>query len=276
VPVGVAGELYVAGCGLARGYLGRAGLTAERFVACPFGAAGGRMYRTGDLARWRADGTLEFLGRADDQVKIRGFRIEPGEVEAALVGRTGVAQAVVLPRRVRGDLRLVAWVVPAGDAALEPAALRAALGEHLPDYMVPAAIVAVEAMPLTPNGKLDRRALPDPHFSGDTVLVPPSSETEALLCSLFREVTGVAEVGIDHGFFELGGHSLSAMRLMANLRRHTGRELPLRVLFEHPSARALAPVVERAGLEEAAAPVAGAGVLGTGDDGRALLALSSG
>ena len=240
MPAGVVGELYIAGVGLARGYLNRASLTAERFVADPNGAAGARMYRTGDLARWRADGVLEFLGRADAQVKLRGFRIEPGEIEAALIAQPGVSQAAVIARRDgAGGQRLIGYVVAAAGAVLDTAALRAALSRQLPDYMVPSALVVLERLPLTPNGKLDRRALPEPELGASHSHRAPRTPQETILCDLFAEVLGLDRVGIDDNFFERGGDSIVSIQLVSRARR-AGLSITPRMVFQHQTVEALA------------------------------------
>ncbi|MEV5884235.1 non-ribosomal peptide synthase/polyketide synthase [Streptomyces sp. NPDC052020] len=266
VPPGAVGEMYVAGEGLARGYLDRPGLTASRFVADPFGTPGTRMYRTGDLARRRADGTLEYLGRADQQVKIRGYRIEPGEIEAALHTHPGVgAAAVGVHEDAGGTRRLVAHVVGtgSGDGAAAPpsaAELRAHLERLLPAHMVPAAYVPLPALPLTVNGKLDRRALPAPGpdgFAATGDRVPPRTPAERLVAAAWADVLDTEEVGADDDFFALGGDSLLAVRVTARLRAAFGADVSPRLLFTHPTVAALAAELgEPAGTPAEAIPAA--------------------
>ena len=249
VPPGIEGDIYIAGDGLARGYLSKSVLTAERFVACPFGLSGSRMYRTGDVARWRSsDGTLEFLGRVDDQVKIRGFRIELGEIEAVLVQQEGVARACVVAREdVPGLKHLAAYIVADRGHAPDPKALRRMLGSHLPDYMVPAGIKVLDSFPLTPNGKLDRIALPALDLgTHPTQLTAANSPEEELLVRLFCDSLGITHVGIEESFFDLGGNSLLATRLISRLRAEVGIDLPIRTLFEMPTVSGLAKCLNEA------------------------------
>ncbi|HLE82919.1 MAG TPA: amino acid adenylation domain-containing protein, partial [Thermoanaerobaculia bacterium] len=254
VPAGVPGEIHVGGAGLARGYHGRPALTAERFVPDPFAAGDGgrRLYRSGDLARRLPDGGLDFLGRIDQQVKIRGFRIELGEIEAVLSHHPAVGQVAVVAREgaAPGDLRLVAYVVPAPGTTPRLGELREHAGRSLPDYMVPAAFVLLDALPLTVNGKLDRRALPAPEetdrLGSEAAGEPPATPTEELLAGLWARLLGVERVSRSDDFFELGGHSLLATRVASRTRELLGVEAPLRELFENPTLAAMAAAFDRA------------------------------
>ncbi|MGH3921078.1 MAG: amino acid adenylation domain-containing protein, partial [Pseudonocardiaceae bacterium] len=246
VPIGVPGELYLAGAQVARGYLGRAGLTAQRFVADPFGAPGNRMYRTGDKVRWTAQGVIEFLGRVDAQVKIRGFRIEPGEVEAALCRQADVADAVVVARESdSGHKRLVAYVVaPIGATVPAAGELRVLLGQSLPDYMVPSAFVTLDALPLTPNGKLDRKALPAPDIDATRPgYVAPRTDLERVVALVWAELLEVERVGVEDNFFELGGDSILSIRVISRLRAALEVDVSPRALFTHPTAAGLAAAI---------------------------------
>ncbi|WP_157201497.1 non-ribosomal peptide synthetase, partial [Massilia sp. Root418] len=256
VPQGVAGELYIGGVGLARGYLNRPALSAERFVADPFGAAGQRLYRTGDLVRWGADGKLEYLGRLDHQVKIRGFRIELGEIEAQLLAQPEVAEAVVVAQEGPAGMRLAAYVslrsaaMPAGSLTAIPAAspssaadlaaaLKSALAGALPDYMVPAAVMVLERLPQTPNGKVDRKALPQLDAPA-SAYEAPQGNTELALAQIWRELLGTAEVGRHDNFFELGGHSITVLQLHARVKQQLGMDVPHRIYFEQTTLQLLA------------------------------------
>ncbi|MDR3637955.1 MAG: amino acid adenylation domain-containing protein [Isosphaeraceae bacterium] len=248
LPVGVPGELYIGGDGLARGYWHQPELTAERFVADPFGGGpGARLYKTGDRCRWRADGTIEFLGRLDHQVKIRGHRTEPGEVEAALLTHPAVREAAVVAHEFSaGDWRLVAYLV--GPPALDGAELRSFLGRSLPDYMVPSDFILVDSLTVTPNGKLDRRKLPVPALGGHglgTAFVAPQTPAEKRLAEIWRPILGCGEIGIHDNFFDLGGHSLLVARLADRAEDAFGRALPLNIVFRRPTLRGMAEWLER-------------------------------
>ncbi|MEC4018814.1 amino acid adenylation domain-containing protein [Streptomyces sp. H27-D2] len=258
-PPAVPGELYLSGSQVARGYLDQPALTAERFIADPFGAPGARMYRTGDLARWAEPGVLEYLGRSDEQVKIRGFRIELGEIETTLDRHPGVAHTAVAVRESRpGERSLIAYVVPTArttpksvpaqrtpaDALVDAAGLRIWATTRLPDYMVPAAFVILDALPLTANGKLDRTALPAPEPPADRADRPARSPQEETLCALFTEVLGVRSTSIDDDFFALGGHSLLAARLIGRIRHSLGTELSIGAIFEAPTVAALSRLLD--------------------------------
>ena len=235
----------MSGVGLARGYLARPGMTAERFVACPVGGAGERMYRTGDLGSWRPSGFLDFHGRADQQVKVRGFRIELTEIESAIALEKDVRQVVVIPWDYHGEVRIVAYLVSDNpDAAVHVGELRTSLATKLPDHMIPVSFTFVDSFKQTSNGKLDRKQLPDPDFGmlGSDYRCP-RSPIEVIVSRAFAELTGAKQVGLDDNFFSLGGHSLLAMRLIANLRDKTGVTLPLRKLFEIPTVEGISRVL---------------------------------
>ncbi len=260
VPIGVTGEICIGGDKLARGYLNRPELTAEKFIELPF-IPGERVYRSGDLGRWRADGTIESLGRVDHQVKVRGYRIELGEVEAALAQLPGVRECAVIVRPdSSGNQRLLAYALPQANATLDPRELRERLQKSLPDYMVPSAIVPLEAWPLTTNGKLDRAALPDPGGSAATPdYAAPRTTTEEILAEIWRDVLQVARVGVHDNFFELGGHSLLATQVTMRIHESLGTDVSLAQFFTTPTISRLAEVIERALIEE---------IKATADEGR--------
>jgi len=256
LPVEVPGELYIGGIGLARGYWNRPDLTAEKFVPDPLGIdPGGRLYRTGDLVRWRADGNLEFLGRLDDQVKIRGFRIELGEIEASLARHPGLQRSVVVAREDEpGDKRLVAYAVPADSASPPSAAdLRSFLGQELPAYMIPSAFAFLDRLPLSPNGKVDRKALPKPGeaWAETSSFIAPRTPVEEILVGIWAEVLGLERIGVADNFFELGGHSLRAIRVIARVHDVLGVEVAMRTFFEAPTVAGMAPAIDRKLFEPA-------------------------
>ena len=259
VPVGVPGELFIGGDGLAFGYWARPDLTAERFLPDPFavGTTGARMYRTGDLARWHCDGTLDFLGRSDFQVKVRGFRVETGEIEVHLAAHPAVVEArVVAVGEKAGDTALAAYLVVTDKPSPTSADLRAFLIPRLPDYMVPSFFVALPALPLTPSGKLDRKALPPPDPQQNLAngrRRPPDSATEKIVADSWINVLGVPSVSAEDNFFDLGGHSLKAVRAVMDVARVTGRRIGLADLFINPVLSEFARIVEAAEMEQSPA-----------------------
>ncbi|WP_430459382.1 non-ribosomal peptide synthase/polyketide synthase, partial [Rhodococcus opacus] len=259
VPVGVAGELYLGGLQLARGYLGRPDLTAERFVADPFATSGARLYRTGDLVRWNADGRLEYLGRTDFQVKVRGFRIELGEIVSALLRHEDVDQAIVVPHSDphTGD-HLVGYVVPRRGITLDRDAVLAEAAGSLPSYMIPSLLITLAELPLTPNGKVDQKALPAPVFTVKAEYTAPRTESERIVAGIFAELLGVPRVGVDDNFFELGGNSLSATKLSTRIGVATETRIAIRDVFDAPTVAALARRLDGHGPSTAIAPLTAA------------------
>ncbi len=244
VPIGVTGELYIGGEGVARGYLDQPELTAQRFVADPFQTKG-RMYRTGDLARYLPDGTVEFLGRNDDQVKVRGFRVELGEIESAMKAHAGVQQAVVVLRaEAPGEARLAAYFVPRREGGADAAALRSLLEARLPDYMVPSFLVPLAKIPLNANGKLDRRGLPAPEAQAAKQGDAPATPTQIAIARIWSELFKRDEIRLDEDFFELGGHSLTAIQLISRIRQRLGQTLDVQIVFDTPTVRGLAAKVD--------------------------------
>jgi acyl carrier protein len=249
VPIGVAGELYIGGAGVARGYLNRSDMTAEKFIPDPYSVEpGARLYRTGDLACYLLDGNIEYLGRIDHQVKIRGFRIELGEIESVLSQHPSVLENVVMAREdTSGNNRLVAYIITRNVASVTISALRDFLKEKLPDYMVPSAFVFLDSLPLTPNGKLDRTALPQPDQTRPELIVTfvaPRSPVEELLAGIWATVLKVEKVGVHDNFFEIGGHSLLAIRVISRVHDTFGLNLPVRSLFENPTIEGLANMIQ--------------------------------
>ncbi|SDY75319.1 amino acid adenylation domain-containing protein [Nitrosomonas sp. Nm33] len=244
VPQGVVGEVYLGGVGLARGYLNRSGLTAERFVADPFDDQGGQLYRTGDLARWRSDGQIEYLGRVDHQVKVRGFRIELGEIEAQLLAQPGIREAVVTAKEGPSGTQLVAYISLQAGSAVTTSELREALAQILPDYMLPSVIVVLDSLPLNMNGKVDRKRLPEPEFVSEGKYEAPEGEIEEVLATIWAQVLGLGRVGRNDHFFELGGHSLAVLQIQQKLQLSQSISMPLRVFFEQPVLKDIAEVIQ--------------------------------